>query len=141
GGGEGGGEGGRSWWGRLGFLSRAGVVALSVSACVWIVLRLGSSTLERLPPAAQARVYMTSALAPGFAGAVFFGGATADWVRHGPMEICLQRARAGHSSDLLLALGLAFVGPVMIGRAGLRRGPRPGQAPGGAPRRCAPAAP
>jgi Zn-dependent protease with chaperone function len=111
-----------SFWGPLEFLSPPALVALSVSACVWIALRLGQSALERLTPAAQARVYLTAALAPAFAGTVFFGGAVADWLRHGPMEMCLQRERSGHSSDLLLALGLAFGGRILIGGAGLIRG-------------------
>jgi Zn-dependent protease with chaperone function len=111
-----------SFWAPLAFLSPPAVVAASVSACVWIALRLGSSALERLTSAAQARVSMTAALAPAFAGAVFFGAAVADWLRHGPMEICLQRERSDHTSDLLVAFGLAYMGRVMFGGAGLLRG-------------------
>jgi Zn-dependent protease with chaperone function len=127
-----------SFWAPLAFLFPPAVVAVAVSACVWIALRLGSSTLERLTSAAQARVYVTAALAPAFAGAVFFGGAVADWLRHGPMDICLQRARSGHSSDLLLVVGLAFVGHVMIGGAALLRNTWRAQRLARALRRCTP---
>src|SRR4029450_6900320 len=54
------GESAMSFWAPLAFLFPPAVVAVAVSACVWIALRLGSSTLERLTSAAQARVYVTA---------------------------------------------------------------------------------
>src|SRR5262249_56405952 len=84
------GEEAMSFWGPVGFLSPFGflsppaLVALSTSACVGVALKLGGSPLERLSPATQARVYLTAALAPAFAGTVFFGGAVAAPLPHRP---------------------------------------------------------
>ena len=100
------------------FLGPSAAMAMLVSASIGVALQLGQRTIERFTPAAQARLLLTTALAPAFAAAVFFLGGLTDWLLHGPADFCLARVHSGHASALLVVCGLVVMSRVAIG--GLR---------------------
>jgi hypothetical protein len=65
------------------------------------------------------RLIGAAALAPAFAGAVFFWGGTTDWLLHRPADSCLARVQSGHVSALLFACGVIVMSRVAICGLGL----------------------
>src|SRR5262249_6690499 len=103
------------FWDVIVFLGPPAAIAMLASACVGLALQLGRNSIQRFTPAAQARLLLTTALAPAFAAAVFFSGGSSDWLLHGPADFCLARVQCGLVSGLLIACSAFVTSRVALG--------------------------
>ena len=88
------------------YLAPMAGAAFGVSGLVWAALRLGQRWMDRLAPAAQARVVLASILAPAFLSTVFLLGVLGDWLVAGPAAFCVDLHGAQRPSVLLGLAGI-----------------------------------
>ena len=98
------------FWDVIVFLGPPAAIAMLVSASIGVALQLGKNTIERFTPAAQARLLLTTALAPTFAATFFFSGGITDW-----LDFCLVRVQSGHVSVLLMVCSVVVISRVALG--------------------------
>jgi Zn-dependent protease with chaperone function len=98
----------------LAFLAPLGIAALITSGLVGLLVKFGESGLKRFAPAAQFRLIFTAAVLPVTMSLIFLIGSSVGWKFYGVTQLCLEREKSGHLSNLLALFSVVFIAFVLI---------------------------